>query len=82
VHLGIALFLGMPTFGLAMIIANLAFVYPETVEAIVNLRWLKGQPEVADESAPKVSLGTQRKGRVAGGDAADGASGKVRNQLI
>jgi hypothetical protein len=35
VHLGIALFLGMKTFGLAMIIGNLAFVYPETVRDVV-----------------------------------------------
>ena len=38
VHLGIGLCLGMWTFGLAMIIANLAFVSPETVRAIVT--WL------------------------------------------
>jgi hypothetical protein len=36
VHGGIALFLGMITFGLAMIIANLAFVPPELVAACVN----------------------------------------------
>lgn len=35
VHGGIALFLGMKTFGLAMIIANLVFVYPETVRAVI-----------------------------------------------
>jgi uncharacterized membrane protein YphA (DoxX/SURF4 family) len=38
VHLGIALCLGMVTFGLAMIIANLAFVPPDTVRAVVA--WL------------------------------------------
>lgn len=39
VHLGIALFLGMPTFGLAMIIANLAFVPPDVVEhALARVR--------------------------------------------
>jgi len=43
VHLGIALFLGMPTFGLMMIVGNLAFVYPETVAAIVSLKWLRGE---------------------------------------
>jgi hypothetical protein len=37
VHGGIALFLGMPTFGLAMIIANLAFLSPGLVEAAVGL---------------------------------------------
>jgi hypothetical protein len=36
IHLGIALFLGMMTFGLAMIIANLAFVAPWVVRAVVN----------------------------------------------
>src|SRR4029078_12384823 len=40
VHLGIALFLGMKTFGLAMIIGNLAFVYPETVAALAA--WFSG----------------------------------------
>ncbi len=37
VHGGIALCLGMPTFGLAMIIANLAFVSPELVDAAMGL---------------------------------------------
>jgi hypothetical protein len=36
VHLGIAICLGMKTFGLVMIIANLAFVYPETVRDVVG----------------------------------------------
>jgi hypothetical protein len=36
VHLGIAICLGMKTFGLAMIIGNLAFVYPETVRDVVG----------------------------------------------
>jgi hypothetical protein len=35
-HLGIALFLGMMTFGLAMIIANLAFVSPWVVRAVLT----------------------------------------------
>jgi hypothetical protein len=40
VHLGIAVCLGMPTFGLAMLIGNLAFVPPETVRAAGGwLRW-------------------------------------------
>jgi len=38
VHGGIALALGMKTFGLAMLIANLAFVYPEHVRATIT--WL------------------------------------------
>jgi hypothetical protein len=37
-HLGIALFMGMMTFGLVMLIANLAFVRPETTRAA--LCWL------------------------------------------
>jgi hypothetical protein len=36
VHGGIALFLGMITFGLAMIIANIAFIEPEFVRALVS----------------------------------------------
>jgi hypothetical protein len=35
VHAGIGIALGMKTFGLVMIIANLAFVYPEYVQATV-----------------------------------------------
>ncbi|MBW8885714.1 MAG: HTTM domain-containing protein [Planctomycetia bacterium] len=35
VHVGIAVCLGMKTFGLVMIIGNLAFVYPETVRDVV-----------------------------------------------
>jgi len=38
VHLGIGMCLGMWTFGLAMIIGNLAFVPPDTVRAVVT--WL------------------------------------------
>jgi hypothetical protein len=38
VHGGIAVFLGMPTFGLVMLIGNLAFLSPETVRAAVT--WL------------------------------------------
>lgn len=37
-HLGIALFLGMMTFGLAMIIGNLAFVSPWIVRALLDRR--------------------------------------------
>jgi hypothetical protein len=36
VHLGIAMCLGMKTFGLAMIIGNIAFVYPETIRDVVG----------------------------------------------
>jgi hypothetical protein len=40
VHAGIALCLGMKTFGIAMIIGNAAFVYPETVAALAS--WFSG----------------------------------------
>lgn len=36
IHGGIAAFMGMVTFGLAMIFANLAFIPPETVRAVVE----------------------------------------------
>ncbi|MEX2141554.1 MAG: HTTM domain-containing protein [Pirellulales bacterium] len=36
IHLGIALFLGMMTFGLVMIIANLAFVSPGVVRTVLD----------------------------------------------
>lgn len=36
VHAGIALFLGMPTFGLVMIFGNIAFIAPETVSGLVE----------------------------------------------
>jgi hypothetical protein len=36
VHGGIALFLGMPTFGIAMLIANMAFIKPDMIHAIVT----------------------------------------------
>ena len=36
IHLGIALFLGMPTFGLVMLIANVAFVSPWVVRRILD----------------------------------------------
>jgi hypothetical protein len=66
VHAGIALCLGMKTFGLAMIIGNLAFVYPDTVRAAVA--WLcrlpsgswHAQPAAGDTASPRqllVSLG-------------------------
>ncbi len=39
VHGGIALFLGMITFGLMMIVANLAFVEPEWIDRLVERFW-------------------------------------------
>ena len=48
VHGGICLFLGMITFGTAMIIANVAFVDPRTIDGSSNgrgveLAWLSGR---------------------------------------
>lgn len=52
VHGGIALFLGMITFGTAMIIANAAFLSTEWVENIVK-RWTRHRVEALDvEAAP------------------------------
>ena len=53
VHGGIAIFLGMPTFGLVMLIGNLAFVPPEMVEQLVNL--LRGKRPAADPQATVAS---------------------------
>jgi Vitamin K-dependent gamma-carboxylase len=49
VHGGIAIFLGMPTFGLAMIIGNLAFVPPEFTERLLTL--LQGKKQSAEHQA-------------------------------
>lgn len=54
VHLGIGLCLGMWTFGLVMIIANLAFVSPETVRAVVT--WLC-RPVAGKFASPEESAG-------------------------
>lgn len=57
VHLGIALALGMPTFGLVMLIGNLAFVSPKTVR------------KVFDPVARRISLAIVGKAtRAAGGE--------------
>jgi hypothetical protein len=57
VHGGIALFLGMPTFGMVMLIGNLAFVSPKTVR------------KVFDPVARRLSLAVVGKAtRVGGGD--------------
>jgi hypothetical protein len=44
VHGGIALFLGMPTFGIAMLIANLAFIRPDLVWAAHRRLLARQQP--------------------------------------
>lgn len=45
VHGGIALFLGMPTFGLMMIVGNLIFLHPEFAADIISLKWLRSQED-------------------------------------
>ena len=50
VHGGIAIFLGMPTFGLAMLIGNLAFVSPDFIEQLTNVlrgKKLSAEPQAA-----------------------------------
>jgi hypothetical protein len=49
VHLGIAVFLGMMTFGLAMIIANLAFVSPWIVRRTTHYVLRRSSPSVAED---------------------------------
>ncbi len=46
-HLGIACFLGMITFGLVMLIGNLAFISPAMVRAILS----RGEPSRAMAAA-------------------------------
>ena len=59
VHGGIVLFLGMPTFGLVMLIGNLAFVSPKTVR------------KVFDPIARRISLAVVGKASRAGRRATD-----------
>jgi uncharacterized membrane protein YphA (DoxX/SURF4 family) len=70
VHGGIAAALGMVTFGLAMIIANLAFISPSLVAATVNLccRWSVSEQGRGGESAgqpPKSRTADRRVSAVA-----------------
>jgi hypothetical protein len=58
VHLGIAVALGMKTFGLAMIIGNLAFVYPETVRDVVV--WLARRWTPTKVAALPIEASTRR----------------------
>jgi hypothetical protein len=59
VHAGIAICLGMKTFGLVMMIGNLAFLYPETVRDFVG--WLSGRLVRSNVTAvqPKAPIGRQ-----------------------
>jgi hypothetical protein len=63
VHGGIALFLGMPTFGLAMLIGNLAFIPPEIIENSVNLLRGKRQSAELPTAVPSLKPGTQSASR-------------------
>lgn len=73
VHGGIALFLGMQTFGLAMLIGNLAFVSPELVRALVGAAFSfgrgragEGTPDSSqddDEAQPRPRLRERESGR-------------------
>lgn len=51
-HLGIALFLGMMTFGLVMLIGNAAFISPRLVRAAVEWPWRRTSRAAATEGAP------------------------------
>jgi hypothetical protein len=57
VHLGIGMCLGMKTFGLVMIIGNLAFVYPETVAALAA--WFSGLVTAKSSGAVRSSIATR-----------------------
>ena len=72
VHGGIALFLGMQTFGLAMLIGNLAFVAPELVRGLVNAAFSLGRgragegrsvTDTADEAKPQAAARGKGDGR-------------------
>jgi hypothetical protein len=57
VHGGIAMFLGMKTFGLVMIIANMAFLYPQTVQAVAGfLQGLIPGASRGEGTAPAVNV--------------------------
>jgi hypothetical protein len=62
VHLGIALCFGMITFGLAMLIANVAFVPPELLRRVLRRGASQAEREVATEgdAAPPRRQRTQR----------------------
>jgi len=66
-HLGIVLFLGMPTFGLAMLICNLAFVPPEWVRLLLGPR-----PSAEEQSRGHAStLRPTRRGQAGGSSRAE-----------
>lgn len=59
-HMGIAMCLGMSTFGLVMLIANVAFVDPALIASLVRRRQPEPQPvRLARIPAPHTRLATQ-----------------------
>ena len=59
VHGGIAIFLGMPTFGLAMLIGNLAFVPPEFTEQLASMLCGKKLSTEPPAAVPSVKASAQ-----------------------
>jgi hypothetical protein len=55
VHLGIALALGMPTFGLVMLIGNAAFISPALVRRMLDRRIGRGRAGEATQNAAVAS---------------------------
>ncbi len=62
VHGSIAIFLGMPTFGLAMIVGNMVFVSPEVVQQLAGTFLRLGEPH----SRPVVAMPTRKPPTAAG----------------
>lgn len=62
-HLGIAICMGMVTFGLVMLFGNLAFVSPHLVRLVLERRYRRdGDSSNADSSAEKPSAAKSRAG--------------------
>jgi hypothetical protein len=51
-HLGIAVCLGMVTFGLIMLVGNLAFVSPALVRSCIDRLLQRRSPQVTVENLP------------------------------
>ena len=66
VHLGIGAFLGMWTFGLAMIIGNLAFVSPWLVRRLIDRRQPLGEPATGSATVNKPTKPKRAAARFAG----------------
>ncbi len=59
-HLGIAICLGMVTFGLVMLVGNLAFVSPALVRSLLTRQATKQQKPEATANSIKLARGTTR----------------------